>query len=137
MGKIRPNGLSKIERLYLNREVEALFASRQSFSAFPFRVVIHTEKAQESSDGSAVKILVSIPKKRLKHAVDRNTMKRHVRESYRTNKSEIVAATQEQGLQVSIGFLYLANELMPGDKVLRSVRYALGKIVSLLSEAES
>ncbi|SPY35095.1 ribonuclease P [Porphyromonas cangingivalis] len=130
MGKMKPNGLSKEERLYLNREVEALFASRKSFSAFPFRIIIQTEEVCEGG----VKILVSIPKKRLKHATDRNTMKRRTRESYRINKSAIVAFARENGLVIRIGFLYIANELTQSDKVLRSVQYALDKIVSVLNE---
>ncbi|WP_278834366.1 ribonuclease P protein component, partial [Porphyromonas cangingivalis] len=72
--------------------------------------------------------------KRLKHATDRNTMKRRTRESYRTNKSAIVAFARENGLVIRIGFLYIANELTPSDKVLRSVQYALDKIVSVLNE---
>ena len=130
MGKAKPNGLSKEERLYLNREIEALFASRKSLMAFPFRVIVQTEESEEG----AVKILISVPKKRLKHASDRNTMKRRTRESYRTNKSAIVAFAQEKGLVIRVGFLYVANELIPSEKVLHSVRYALGKIISVLNE---
>lgn len=128
MGKMKPNGLSKEERLYLNREVEALFASRQSFMAFPFRVITQVEEAEVG----AVKIIISVPKKRLKRATDRNTMKRRTREAYRTNKSAVLDFAEEKGLVIRIGFLYVTDELTPSSKVVSSVQYALGKIVSTI-----
>ncbi len=128
--KRKPNGFSKEERLYLNREVEALFASRRSFSAFPYRIVI--DIAEDESEGA--KILVSIPKKRLRHATDRNTMKRRTREAYRTMKHPLLEKIEGKGIVVRIGFLYLANELTPSEKVRGAVGFALSKICKIVEE---
>ncbi len=128
--KRKPNGFSKEERLYLNREVEALFASRKSFSAFPYRIVI--DIAEDESEGA--KILVSIPKKRLRHATDRNTMKRRTREAYRTMKHPLLETIVGKGIVVRIGFLYLANELTPSQKVRGAVGFALSKIRKIVEE---
>lgn len=126
---MKANGLSKKERLYLNREVQALFASRDSFVAYPFRVIYHVEPAEDA----CVKILVSVPKKKIKRATGRNTVKRRLRESYRMHKGDLVTFAEERGIVVRIGFLYLSSEVLPSDKILKAVQTALAKLPELLS----
>ena len=83
------DGLTKSERLTSRLVIDKLFAGgNASMAAFPLRIVfMQMEKGNsENPDSSAnseklppVSILVSVPKKRFRHAVDRNRMKRLVR----------------------------------------------------------
>ncbi|MGN1241302.1 MAG: ribonuclease P protein component, partial [Alloprevotella sp.] len=70
----------KAEHLCLKRDIERLFsAGTKSLSAYPLRVVVG-----EADTGSVpVKVLMSVSKRRLHHAVDRNRAKRQMREAYR------------------------------------------------------
>ena len=70
---------SKRERLVSQRLIEMLFgqSANKSLAAFPLRVVYHLRKRQEGDE--PVQMLVSVPKKRFHHAVDRNRVKRQVR----------------------------------------------------------
>ena len=69
-----------------NLLIEALFenGSSQSVSAFPLRAVYQTIERREGH--APVQILISVPKKRFKHAVDRNRVKRQIREAYRRHR---------------------------------------------------
>ena len=69
----------KAEHLCLKRDIERLFsAGTKSLSAYPLRVVVGAAET-----GSVpVKVLMSVSKRRLHHAVDRNRAKRKLRESF-------------------------------------------------------
>ena len=69
------------------------------------------------------RFLVSVPKKRLRHAVDRVTMRRRIREAYRLNR-DIIA----RDLPVDLVFIYVADSLLPYDKVQSAMRRLLGRV---------
>ena len=108
----------KQERIVSRKQIETLFSggTSQSLSAFPLRVVFMT---QALSPGEApVQILISVPKKHFKHAVDRNLVKRQVREAYRKNKQGLLQAMEsheKEGLVVS--FIWLENKLHDSHSV--------------------
>lgn len=80
----------KPEHLCKQKEIEALFsAGSQSFTAYPLRA---TFKQVEPTTGPAVKVLLSVAKRRLHHAVDRNRAKRQLREAYRLQKHLLLQA---------------------------------------------
>lgn len=74
-------------------------------------------------DAQCPQFLVSIPKKRLRHAVDRVQMRRRVREAYRLNRDQFPS-----DLPIDIAFIYVANEVLPYLQVESSVKRILGKI---------
>ena len=85
--------------------IDTLFGGgcSQSMAAFPLRAVyIKKERAQGEAP---VQILVSVPKKRFKHAVDRNRVKRQVREAFRQHK------------QLLLAFIWLSDEHRPSRDV--------------------
>ena len=55
--------------------------------------------------------MVSVPKRCLKHAVDRNRVKRQVREAYRTNKHLL---QPKEGQALLIAFIWMDNQLHDG-----------------------
>lgn len=73
----------KEERLCSRKHLELLFKNGSSFLLYPFRVsYIFIEDKIEVP----VQVVINVPKKRYKKAVDRNLLKRRIREAYRLNK---------------------------------------------------
>lgn len=70
--------LPRSERLRSKKEIGQLFELGRSSSRKPLRVV------SVQSENNA--ILVSVPKRLFKRAVDRNLLKRRIREAYRLNR---------------------------------------------------
>ena len=103
-------------------------------AAFPLRIVYMQMEKQEGSqqwDGvqqPPVSILVSVPKKRFRHAVDRNRMKRLVREAYRLNKHILWNALQEKNFRLAIAFVCITDTLPTFRGVNKSMRKALIRI---------
>ena len=74
--------LSSKERVKSKKTIEALFASKSQQFEYPFKIY-----CQYSNDFlSNPQVLVSVPKRNFKKAVDRNRLKRQIREIYRRNK---------------------------------------------------
>ncbi len=129
------NGLTKTERLTSQLVIDKLFAGgNASMAAFPLRIVYMQMEKQEGSqqlDGvqqPPVSILVSVPKKRFRHAVDRNRMKRLVREAYRLNKHILWDALQEKNFRLAIAFVCITDTLPTFRSVNKSMRKALIRI---------
>ena len=96
------------ERLRLQKDMDRLFVAGQSFISYPLRIVYLPKDANPASD-SAISMLVSVSKKRIKHAVERNRIKRLVRESFRLNKNETVTLLRQNGKQFDIAYIYICN----------------------------
>ena len=75
--------LRKSERLSSKIQIQALFTEGKSFSTPPF-VVRYRKLA--AHDLATHQVLVSVSKRNFKRAVDRNRIKRQIREAYRINK---------------------------------------------------
>jgi len=92
----RRHTFPKAQRLKSRKQIEALFRSGKSFSVFPIRVFYHWE-------GTGLpKVGVGAPKRHFKKAVDRNRIKRLLREGYRLQKQALLDAPTALGLHVFI-----------------------------------
>ena len=116
-------GLKKTERLCSKKAIDALFSGTdsKSLSAFPIRVVYrHTEEA-------GFRILVSVSKKRFRHAVDRNRVKRQLREAYRLNKHLLSPIDSSCSGCMDIAFIWLTDQHKPSQLIT-------AKMISLLDK---
>ena len=124
-------GLTKSERLTSQLVIDKLFAGgNASMAAFPLRIVFMQMK-KDGSDGNAeppVSILVSVPKKRFRHAVDRNRMKRLVREAYRLNKHILWNALEGKDFRMVLAFVCITDTLPSFYAVNKSMTKALTRI---------
>lgn len=100
--------------------IEKIFTSGKAFLTYPFRVVYL--ECGGSVDASP-SLLISIPKKRLKRATDRNRMKRLAREAYRLNKDQLLGVTS-----VDIAVIYVADSILPYYMVERSIIRAMREV---------
>ena len=75
---------SKKEKLKSKKLIDQLFTEGQSVSAFPLRLVY---LGMAFDDNIIAKTGVSVSKRNFKTAVDRNKIKRLLREAYRQNKA--------------------------------------------------
>ena len=86
--------LGKRERLSGHKQIDALFGGgSQSVTVYPIRTVYRLSACSEGQP--PVRLLVSVPKRHFKHAVDRNLVKRQLREAYRQEKHLLEEAAEE------------------------------------------
>ncbi len=101
---------TKEERLCNKSLIDELFHSGSSFLCYPYkaswRYVAEPQKAP-------AQVLFSVSKKRYRNAVDRNAVKRRMREVYRLNKQQLLYTNIEPtGKQIilSVGYIGKAIE---------------------------
>jgi len=106
----------KRERMVSNLLIEALFdnGNSQSVSAFPLRAVY--QMIERRDDHGPAQILISVPKKRFKHAVDRNRVKRQIREAWRQHK-QLLWEGMAEDKEMLIGFIWLSDKHYPTKEV--------------------
>lgn len=108
--------LSKEERICSKKLINELFTGNgRSMTAFPLRVVFMKRTIVDDQPRAAM--LVSVPKRYFKHAVDRNRVKRQVREAFRRNKSIITQDLTDDHDAVAMAFVWLTNEKYPSSEV--------------------
>lgn len=108
--------LSKEERICSKKLINELFTGNgRSMTAFPLRVVFMKRTIVDDQPRAAM--LVSVPKRYFKHAVDRNRVKRQVREAFRRNKSIITQNLTDDHEAVAMAFVWLTNEKFPSSEV--------------------
>ncbi|NPD91054.1 ribonuclease P protein component [Xylanibacter muris] len=103
----------KKERIVSRKLIETLFQGGCSRSkvAFPLRIV-YMEKERKEGD-EPVQVLVSVSKRHFKKAVDRNRVKRQVREAYRRNKYALVDTVKRiEGLSLPVVFIWLSDSIV-------------------------
>lgn len=118
--------LTKDERLCSKKLIERLFAGgNRSFPTFPLRVVYMALSPEENS--AEASILISVPKKRFKHAVKRNLVKRQVREAYRQHKHILLDAlkAKETPRKMVLAFIWLDNKIHTTEEVTYKVKKLL------------
>ena len=97
---------SKKERLSGKKKIEGLFKTGSFFYLDNFQV-----RHMATEDSGPHQVLISVPKKIFKRAVDRNLLKRRIREAYRLNKHILGDSDESQTLY--IGFIYLSKQILP------------------------
>lgn len=108
--------LSKEERICSKKLINELFTGNgRSMTAFPLRAVFM--KRTVGDDQPRAAMLVSVPKRYFKHAVDRNRVKRQVREAFRRNKSIITQNLTDDHEAVAMAFVWLTDEKFPSSEV--------------------
>ena len=124
MFNVQRSTFRKRERIASLKLIETLFGGgcSQSVAAFPLRAVYMLSERQPNE--APVQLLISVPKKRFKHAVDRNRVKRQVREAFRQHKDLLYPVVPEIQ-RLFLAFIWLSDEHRPSKEVE-------GRIVTLM-----
>lgn len=130
-GTRHPLRLYKREKLCSAKAVDALFAhgSANVVMAYPLRVVW---RINEVRDIPGTQFLITVPKKRLRHAVDRVLMRRRIRESFRLNRPYLDAVSTK--FSVDMAFIYVADSVKAYQRVEAAMVKALKSISRQLSD---
>lgn len=110
---------TRAERLKSRKLIGKLFTEGQSFAVFPLRVIFIP-----TAEGSGVQAAFSVSKRHFKHAVQRNRIKRQMREAYRLRKNQVSDTTR----QISLMVLYTAKEPLPYARIDEAMGRLLKKI---------
>lgn len=123
-----PQTFTKSERLCSKKILGELFkkgsATVGTFYLFPFRL-LYLPPAEGNITIPA--IVITVPKRTFKRAVDRNRIRRRVREAYRLNKHLL---GQSATPPAYIAFLYTAKQIISFEEIEKGMKLAIQKVSS-------
>ncbi|MBI4645572.1 MAG: ribonuclease P protein component [Bacteroidia bacterium] len=114
----------KHERLSGRTLIDSLFEHGRTIVHFPLKVVW---KQAEFKSGFPAKAGIGIPKKNIRKAVDRNLLKRRIREAYRCHKYILYEGLNRNGIQIVLMIVYM-------DKTITDFRDLEKKIIISLHD---
>ncbi|HSJ67883.1 MAG TPA: ribonuclease P protein component [Anditalea sp.] len=112
--------LPKNERLHSKKSIKELFDKGSSFFLYPFKVLVLESDLVETNQ-----VLFSVSKKKIRKAVNRNFVKRRIKEAYRLNKHLLEVPLYKKKL---IALIYVSSELDSFQKIQPRVQKVLKKI---------
>lgn len=137
----------KEERLHHRSLVEGLFRKGKSFYEFPFKVVWRKVSDEElirtfcnhPPEGiGSLQMMVTVPKKKRRKAVERVRIRRRIRESYRLNRMPLFHEISRRPdiKTLSVAFIYIHDQELPYSGIEDKMKKALAKIAGKITTGD-
>jgi ribonuclease P protein component len=120
----------KEEKLKSRKAIEQLFKEGRSFSNFPFKMIWNFDDNQTAE----LQAGFTVSSKQFKKAVDRNRIKRLMREAYRLQKSELQQQLKARGEHMAVFFIYVGNGLPDHSFIFTKAGKAIKHLIKIVHE---
>lgn len=121
--------LPKAYKLCSLKKIEQLYANGKLIKVFPLRVLYLLEEIPENSETTLFEVLFSAPKRRFKHAHDRNYIKRIMREALRKNKYPLLEVLVQQNKKLQFSITFVADKRPTYQLLEQKLRKALDQLI--------
>ena len=119
----------KNQKLCSEKEIERLFKTGSFISESPFKIIWQLQKTTENA---TVKALIVVSKKRLKLAVERNFIKRRIKESYRLQKFFLESFLKKHGFQLNLAIIYQDDKLLDYRIIEMKINTLINRLINKL-----
>jgi ribonuclease P protein component len=121
--------LAASERLKSRKAIEQLFREGKAFTLLPFRVYYQPGNAP----GSSLQFGAGVSTKNFKRAVDRNRVKRVMREAWRLQKTVLQDQLKEQNGKLDVFMIYTGRVLPEYKEVHEKTSRVISKLCHLVT----
>lgn len=123
---------TKEERLCNKKLIEQLYHNGSSFLCYPFKA---SWRLVDAPMQFPVQVLFSVAKKRYKRAVDRNLLKRRMREAYRLNKQTHLYDLLNNGdKQIALSIAFIGKEIVEYDFIEKKMLKLLAQLCAEIAK---
>lgn len=118
----------KTERLKKRKFIEALFKKGKALSYFPFKCIFILENTERQISSLRTQFGISIPKRKVRQAVQRNLLKRRTREACRLHKVPLNELLIQKNARLNIFLIYQSSTIEPYTKIVKAVEELILKL---------
>ena len=130
MDKDKKYSFNKSEKITSKKTINSVIKKGKVLKTFPFYVrFLETDEINVR-----VKVLISVGKRRFKKAVDRNRIKRIIRETYRLNKNILFSCLEKVDKKIVLHFIYVDLKMPDYKYIEQVVQEILLKLCDKLSQ---
>lgn len=115
------------ERLKSRNVIGRMFGAGQSFGQYPLRLVWLPLEGPQGP--YPVRVAFSVPKKKFKRAVQRNRIRRKLREAWRLNKHRLYQALEGEPVQYAFMIIYVGGEALPYAEIEQAIRQMIRRFL--------
>lgn len=115
----------KAEKLCSIKDIELLYKQGSSKTFYPLKIFWRVNKFESKYPA---RVLITVPKRLYKRAVDRNLMKRRIREAYRHAKPNFYVELAKKEMQLDVLIMYIGKEKEEFIVVQKSLEMGLIKL---------
>ncbi len=115
--------LKRRERLKSKKTIELLFESGKSFSKYPLKIFYQLVELDEEQ--VLAQFAVAIPSRIFKKAVQRNLLKRRIREAYRLHKNNLLTGLLIHHKKIHFIIVYTAKEVQDYHTIEKAMQQLL------------
>ena len=120
------------DKLKSRKQTQNLFSLGKSMSNAPLRLIYTLENISEENQASSSPLIiqagVGAPTKQFKKAVQRNRVKRLLREAYRLELPAFRAQLPLQGMRLNIFILYMEATVLPQIEINAKMKLILDQL---------
>ncbi len=124
---------SKYERLRSRQLINETLNKGEIIFVHPFKLYYLISKNNENK--SSVQFTVSVPKRIFKRAVDRNRIKRLIKESFRLNKSDFQKSESFNSIDISLFLIYIDKNILNFETANSKIRLLLQKLTQTVTRS--
>ena len=116
------NTFKKSERLCDLKSTEKLFSNGKSLSEDPFRLVyMELDKARDP----CIKTQIVVPKRNIVKAVNRNKIKRCIKEAFRNHKSYLISELEKKNKTINLYIIYQSSNIISYFLIEEKIKLSL------------
>jgi len=120
---------SKGERLCGIKAVSELFSGGRTVNLPPLRLIYRILPADENFQ--PLRVMISVPKRNFKRAVDRNLIRRRIKEAWRMNKTPLKEALLQNNRRLEVAVIWNDTVIRNWEETVTAVKEALGRLTRL------
>lgn len=117
------------EKLKSEKLIQLLFKKGKSFAHFPLRIIY----IQSEKNYSHLQATFSVSSKNFRKAVQRNRIKRLMREAYRLQKEPLLSKLKDDQKNLIVFIIYNNNALPEFDNIFEKMGVALQQLLKIIS----
>ena len=129
-----------MDRLKSRKTIELLFSEGKSFSIFPFRILyclspleFTTAENNVAANNEKLQVGVTVSSRNFKKAVDRNSIKRLMREAWRLQKNELQLSPLLTHQSLKVFLIFTGKELPEHAMIYQKVAAVITRLIKLPS----